>query len=157
MTNFVHTQTPFGRGYDYEMGTSYLKAQGEIVTKALGHGTMVKAVGTHTDNKNIVAGSTLKNIISDPTYKSRIGEGTTEIEKMFIGYYPKPWSMLTEYVSPYLFGSVPNDLQNNDQIPFIDDDEEDHHPGATGPIRRRASNPLPRRVGQPAVQRRHTR
>lgn len=37
VSNFVHTKTPFGRGYDFEVGCFGLKVKGDLVSGALGN------------------------------------------------------------------------------------------------------------------------
>ena len=85
VSTFVHTKTPFGRGYDYTVGNYLLKTKGEIVTGALGHTNTLSAVQKYAPDSKIIDINILENIINDPEFKSKIRVQTSLVEKAFIG------------------------------------------------------------------------
>jgi hypothetical protein len=83
VSNFVHTKTPFGRGYDYEIGSYSLRTKGDLISCALGNKDMMSAVQKHAPDSNIIDLNKLNNIINDPEFKSKIRVNTTSAEKVF--------------------------------------------------------------------------
>ena len=85
ISNFVHTQTLFGRGYDYEIGNLSLKSKGDLVSCALGNEDMISAAKKHAPDSSIIDTIKLNNIINDPELKSKIRAHTTITEKVILG------------------------------------------------------------------------
>jgi hypothetical protein len=85
VSNIVHTKTPFGRGYDFEIGVCDLKAKGGFVAGALGNSDMINAITKHSPDTFIVDQSTLEKIYTDPEFKGKIRAHTTIPEKLAIG------------------------------------------------------------------------
>ena len=108
VSNFVHTKTPFGRGYDYEIGSHSLKIKGDIVSGALGHKDMVSAAQKHASDSNIININKLNNIINDSEFKSKICANTTFPEKTFIGF-----SLFDSFLSP---ANLDNDSEFKSKI-----------------------------------------
>ena len=157
VSNFVHTETPFGRGYDYETGSFGLKAKGDLVSGALGNKDMLSAVQKHAPDSNIIDINKLNNIINDPEFKSKIRVNTTTFEKGFIGLplidIPSfPTNPESSDVSD--LNSLEHDDNNNDT-----ETEESSTPviKKSSPIRKHYSEPLPRKSNGPVIQRRNTR
>lgn len=85
VSNFVHTQTPFGRGYDYDIGSLGLKTKGDLVSGALGNKDMMIAVQKYAPDSRIIGIEKLNNIINDPEFKSIIRTKTSIAVKVFLG------------------------------------------------------------------------
>lgn len=85
VSNFVHTQTPLGRGWDYEPGSMATKIQGDFVSSKLGKDTMLEAVNTHADDSKILNSHTLKKITNDPTFSSKLRNACSFSEARLIG------------------------------------------------------------------------
>ncbi len=85
ITNFVHTKTPFGRGYDYEIGSYDVVVKGDMISSFLGPEDMVRAVEKHAPDSHIIDINKLSNIINDPEFKSKIRKNTTFAEKAALG------------------------------------------------------------------------
>ena len=156
VTNFVHAKSPFGRGYDYEIGDYVLKSKGGLVASALGREDMLSAVQKHAPNSNIIDLNTLKNIISDPEFQSKIRVQTSLVEKAFIGIplfdipsLPTP----TNLESPDVL-----DLNNLTSDGSNSDTEESVTPVVKKKsiIKRHHSQPLSRKSSEPVIQRRNT-
>lgn len=84
VSNLVHTKTPFGRGWDTEIGCATLKLQADQVTGALGREDMSLAVDKYTDNK-IITLEDLQKIISDPDFKEKLEAKLTVPQKSLVG------------------------------------------------------------------------
>ena len=52
VSNFVHTKTPFGRGYDYEIGSLNLKTKGDIISGALRREDMLSTVEKYASDSH---------------------------------------------------------------------------------------------------------
>jgi len=84
VSNFVHTKTPFGRGYDYEIGNFDLKTKGDLISSILGNPDMISAVQKHAPDSNIIDINKFNNMINDPEFKSKIRRNTSFPEKAFL-------------------------------------------------------------------------
>jgi len=155
VSNFVHTQTPFGRGYDYEIGSLNLRAKGDFISSALGRENMVSAVEKHASDSNIVDQNVLNRIINDPEYKFKIRANTTIGEKVFLGI---PLVDLPTDSTDNGGSAIPN---NQDR--FSETSEESAGESTTfdskkSVIKKHRSEPLPRRGNKPVnTPRRNTR
>ena len=156
VSNFVHTKTPFGRGYDYEIGSFDLKVKGYLVSSALGNKDMMSAVQKHAPDSNIVDMDKLNNIINDPEFKAKIRANTSSLEKAFLGIPLLEISLLpTVPTNPEGFNvSDLNSLESGD-----DNDMEESSTTVIKklPIKRHSSEPLPRKSNRPVIQRYNTR
>ena len=154
VSNFVHTETPFGRGYDYEIGSFGLKTKGDLVSGALGNKDMMSAAQKHAPDSNIIDINKLNNIINDPEFKSKIRVNTTSFEKAFLGIPLIDIPSLP--INPE--GSDVSDLNSLEGDDNNNDTEESSTPVIKkSPIRRHHSEPLPRKSNKPVIQRRNTR
>jgi hypothetical protein len=84
VSNFVHTKTPFGRGWDSEIGSGTLKLKSDQVAGALGRDDMNLAVNKHTKDK-IITSDCLNKIINDPFFKEKLADKLTVPEKLNVG------------------------------------------------------------------------
>ena len=154
VSNFVHTRTFFGRGYDYEIGSLSLKTKGDLVSGALGNKDMISAVQKHAPDSSIIDMNKLNNIINDPEFKSQIRAKTTLAEKALLGI------PLIE-ISPNSSNVVGSDVSGSNSLEgFYETDDDDISTTPVikeSPIKRRHSEPLPRRSNRPAIQRRNIR
>jgi hypothetical protein len=158
VSNFVHTRTPLGRGYDYEIGSLGLKAKGDVVSGALGNKDMISAAQKHAPDSSIIDINKLNNIVNDPEFKSKIRANTTTVEKVFLGI------PLID-TSPIISNPVGSDVSDSNSLEDLsetngDDNNTDESTTPVikeSPIRRHHSEPLPRRSNRPAIQRRNTR
>ena len=82
VSNFVHTKTPFGRGYNYEIGSFDLKTKGDLISGALGNKDMMSAAQKHAPDLNIIDINKLNNIINDSEFKSKIRKYTLYCGKL---------------------------------------------------------------------------
>jgi len=85
VSNYVHTKTFFGRGYDYTIENGSLRLKGDIVTGVLGTSGMMGAVQKYAPDSNIINMEQLNNILNDPEFKSKILKNTTVAEKAALG------------------------------------------------------------------------
>lgn len=167
VSNFVHTQTPFGRGYDYEMGSFTLKAKGDLVSSVLGNKDMVSAVQKHAPDSTIIDLNKLNDIINDSEFKSKIRENTTIVEKTFLGV-PLFDTLSTPPLLTNQEGLGISDLTSTEES-YNDKDMEEidlndrHTEGSItpvakeSPIRRHNSEPLLRKSNKPNIRPRRTR
>jgi len=155
VSNLVHTKTPFGRGFDYEIGSLGLKAKGDIVSCSLGNEDMMDAVQKHSPDNKIIDINKLNNIINDPEYNPKIRGNTTIIEKSLLGMpvIKIPFLLPTSAENPVIQDL--NVLESSD----IDNDEEEHDTPVIkrSSIRRINSEPLLRKTNKSVIQRRNTR
>lgn len=158
VSNFVHTKTPFGRGYDYEIGSFNLKVKGDAVSCALGNKDMINAVQKHAPDSGIIDVNKLNNIVNDPEFKSKISVNTSFAEKTFIGI---PLIDLSSYT---ISNPVDSDISDSNSLENLsetnDDDnntDENTTPVTKKPsLRKHYSEPLPQKSNSPAIQRRNT-
>jgi hypothetical protein len=68
LTNFFHTKTPFGRGFDYGPYDELNKLKGYILLNKLGKDNLLEALNMHAENLKILDEPTLIKILNDPTY-----------------------------------------------------------------------------------------
>lgn len=108
VSNFVHTKTPLGRGYDYEIGCLGLKIKGDILSGVLGRTDRMSAVQKYAPDSNIIDTNKFNNIINDPEFKYKIRVYTTFFEKDFLGIPLTDTSSLS--INPE--GSDVSDLNN---------------------------------------------
>ena len=153
VSNFVHTKTLFGRGYDYEIGSFGLKTKGDLVSGALGHKDMMSAAQKHAPDSNIIDINKLNNIINDPEFKSKIHINTTSLEKAFLGIPLIDISSLP--TNPE--GSDVSNLNSLEGDNNNDTEESSTPVIKKSPIRRHHSEPLPRKSNRPVIQRRNMR
>ena len=158
VSNFVHTRSPFGRGYDYEIGSLSLKSKGDLVSGALGNKDRISAAQKHAPDSSILDINKLNNIINDSEFQSKIRGNTTIVEKAFIGIpLIEIFSDSSNVVGSDVSGS--NSLEGFSET---NDDDNSTDESITpvikeSPIKRHHSEPLPRRSNRPAIQRRKTR
>jgi hypothetical protein len=156
VSNFVHTRTPFGRGYDYEIGSLGLKAKGDLVSGALGSKDMISAAQKHASDSNIIDINKLNNIVNDPEFKPKIRANTTIVEKVFIG--------IPLIETPHISNPVGSDVSDSNSLEDLsetngDDNNTDESTTPViqeSPIKRHSSEPLPQRGNRPTIQRRNT-
>lgn len=84
VSNFVHTKTPFGRGWDSEIGSGTLKLKTDQVAGALGREDMKLAINKYTEDK-IITSKSLNKIIHDPDLKIILDKKLTVPEKLSVG------------------------------------------------------------------------
>lgn len=155
VSNFVHTQTPFGRGYDYEIGSFDLKSKGDVLSGSLGNKDMIRAVEKHAPDSKILDINKLNNIINDPEFKPKITNNLTVAEKVFLGI---PFFDI-------VFNSVDSDVSSTTRQEGLNfsetsDNESSNTDESTtreSLIKRRHTEPLPRNSTKPTLQRRNTR
>lgn len=155
VSNFVHTKTPFGRGYDYEVGSFGLKTKGDLVSVALGNKDMISAAQKHAPDSNIIDINKLNNIINDPEFKSKIRLNTTSFEKVFLGI---------PLIDSSLFPTNPGNFDVSDFNSLEDSDKNDGDTEESNTsvikksvIKKYSSEPLFRKSNKPVIQRRNTR
>ena len=83
-TYFIHTNLPFGRGFDYVSGDLGLKLKGGVLLVAIGQENTLKAVLKHSPNSRIVNNDVLLNIINDPEFNHAIMSSISVAEKAFL-------------------------------------------------------------------------
>ena len=83
ISNFVHTKTPFGRGFDY-VHNLRIKIKGEIVSSALGSVEMLKAIDKHSPGDRVIGSVTLFHIMQDPEFKPKIEASISENQYMYL-------------------------------------------------------------------------
>ena len=155
VSNFVHTKTPFGRGYDYEIGSFGLKFKGDLVAGYLGKEDMISAVEKHAPDSRIIDIGKLNDIITDPEYNAKIRANTTISEKVMLGI-----PLIDLSINLNSEGSAEISENTND-LPETNDDNTDYKSTTTpvikkSPIRKHHSEPLPRRSNRPVIKRRNT-
>ena len=84
VTNFVHTETPFGRGFDYAQENFRLKIKGEFVSSALGSVDMLRAIDKHSPGNRVINSATLFDIIQDPEFKPKIEASISENQFIYL-------------------------------------------------------------------------
>ena len=84
ISNFVHTKTPFGRGYDYEISSLTSKIKGDIIATGLGKETMLEAVNKHAPNSKILNSETLEAIMNDKNYSTKLKKNLNFLESLFV-------------------------------------------------------------------------
>jgi hypothetical protein len=150
ISNFIHTKTPFGRGYDYEIGSLNLKVKGDYISGALGREDMLSAVEKHASDSHILDANKLDNIITDPEYNSKIRSNTTISEKVFLGIPLVDLFTNTEK-------SIPTTQDNFSETTNNSEDESPAFDIKKRPvIRKYKSEPLPQK-NKPFKVRRNTR
>jgi hypothetical protein len=160
VSNFVHTKTPFGRGYDYEIGSFDLKIKGDLVSGALGTKDMISAAQKHAPDSNIIDINKLNDIINDPEFKFKIRLYTTFSEKAFLSIPLIDFSLIDSPSLP----TNPECYDVSDLNSFKDDNNNNNTEKSITPvikkslIRRHHSDPLPRRkINRPVIRRNNTR
>jgi hypothetical protein len=165
VSNFVHTKTPFGRGYDYEIGSLSVKGKGDLVSGALGNKDMVHAAQKHAPDTRILDLDTIQNIINDSEFKSKIRDKTTIPEKGVLGipiieFFPDSSDgKVSDISNSEAVDSEVLDSNSLEGLSETSDDDKSTNPAIKdSPIRRHKSEPLPQRGSKrPAIRRRNTR
>jgi hypothetical protein len=85
VSNFVHTKTLFGRGYDYEVGSLVNKFKGDIISSGLGRETMLEAVNKHGSDSKILDSKALNDIVADEDYSTKLRAQLSFPESRVIG------------------------------------------------------------------------
>ena len=154
VSNFVHTKTSFGRGYNYEIGSFGLKTKGDIVSGALRNKDMISAAQKYAPNSSIIDINKLNNIVNDPEFKYKIRENTTSLEKAFLGIPLIDISLLPS-------NSEGSDVLDSNSLKGLsetngDDNTDESIPPVIkrSPIGRHYSEPLPQKSNRPSVIRR---
>ena len=154
VSNFVHTKTPFGRGYDYEIGNMSVKMKGDVVSGVLGHDDMTKAVEKHVADSKIVDAEKLKKIISDPEFKPKLREHTTAAEKVFLGI---PVIDLYSYLPNSLTNSEGSDLNTSEhKDKSSNDSKENVTLFKKQPLRKWKTEPVSGKKMESNIKRRHS-
>lgn len=85
ISNFVHTKTPLGRGYDYEIGSLAGKFKGDIISNGLGRKTMLEAVNKYVPDSKILDSTALNSIVADEDYSTKLRAQLSFIESTAVG------------------------------------------------------------------------
>lgn len=85
ISNFVHTKTLLGRGYDYEIGSLTGKLKGDVISNGLGRKTMLEAVDKYAPDSKILDSIALNNIVADGDYSKKLREQLNFAESRVIG------------------------------------------------------------------------
>lgn len=86
ISNFVHTKTPVGRGYDFETGDLASKIKGHLIASKLQRDMMLEAVKEHGPDSKLLTDSHLGKIMADEKYGALIRERATSPEKITLGF-----------------------------------------------------------------------
>nr|YP_010133790.1 hypothetical protein KYU99_mgp06 [Nitzschia supralitorea]QWM93280.1 hypothetical protein [Nitzschia supralitorea] len=128
LSNFVHTKTPLGRGWDYEPGSMLTKVQGDIVSSKLGKDIMLEAVNIHAEDSKIINAHTLKKITNDPTFSSKLRNACSFSEARVIGLPLIDITSTLVKKSPSLSENLSEIITRDDDTIFDKtDDDHDHH------------------------------
>lgn len=85
ISNFVHTKTPLGRGYDYEIGSLAGKFKGDIISNGLGRKTMLEAVNKYVPDSKILDSTALNSIVADEDYSTKLRAQLSFAESRAVG------------------------------------------------------------------------
>lgn len=85
ISNFVHTKTPLGRGYDYEIGSLAGKFKGDIISNGLGRKTMLEAVNKYVQDSKILDSMALNSIVADEDYSTKLRAQLSFAESRVVG------------------------------------------------------------------------
>ena len=131
ISNFVHTKTPLGRGYDYEIGSLTGKLKGDVISSGLGRKTMLEAVNKYVPDSKILDSVALNSIVADGNYSGKLREQLNFAESRVIGL------PLVDLNAPVL-STKPANLSNleavgsdsffDDSDSFQDEFEEEYEP-----------------------------
>jgi hypothetical protein len=159
VSNFVHTKTPLGRGYDYTTGSLNLRIKGDLVSGALGK-DMMNAVRKHASDSNIIDTDKLNNIINDPEFKSKIRLNTSMWEKAFLKIPLLDFSIFSPNETSLPPSSLPTTSEFSDSDSLKDDNnnmKENNTPDIKKlPLKKHHSEPLPQKDNKSIIQRRNT-
>lgn len=85
VSNFIHTKTPLGRGFDFEAGSMLSKIKGELVIAGLGGDMVLKAVEKYASPSKILNSEVLLSIFNDSEYAAKLRKSLTVSEMRTIG------------------------------------------------------------------------
>ena len=85
ISNFVHTKTPLGRGYDYESGSLDGRFKGDVISHGLGKKTMLEAVNKYVPDSKILDSTDLNSIVTDEDYSKKLRARLSFGESRFVG------------------------------------------------------------------------
>lgn len=122
VSNFVHTKTWFGRGWDYEIGSVSVKTKGDLISGALGHENMLNAAQKHVSDNGILGIDRLNSIINDDEFKSKIRTNTTKPEKFILGI---PLLDISFNSSNVMDSDVPNTNNSDNYFPESEDNNNE--------------------------------
>ena len=80
-SHFMHTKTPLGRGYDYDLGSISNRFKGDIISGGLGRKIMLEAVEKYAPDSKILSPNILTNILNDKEYAKQLSKNLSLAEK----------------------------------------------------------------------------
>ena len=104
-SNFVHTQTPFGKGYDVEIGSALLKAQADLLQSKVGFDQMLRKVNQYAAETYaafggragpIITPQVLRDMLVDPEIREVVDRTATYIERQAFGISLVPPGFIQE-------------------------------------------------------------
>lgn len=100
VSNFVHTQTPFGRGFDCERGDFLLKLKVGTLQSKVGLETITSKIAEHCDKletpQRMVTPAVYESLLKDPEIKDVIDNKCTFLERQTLGIEEVPEAIKEE-------------------------------------------------------------
>lgn len=102
ISQYFHTKTNLGRGYDFEIGCLQGRLKGDVLASGLGRDKMLEAVAKYAGLSKIVTPAIMTQIMKDPKYLKILHKQLTFAERIYIGlpYLPLPSNSVA--FSPFL-------------------------------------------------------
>lgn len=85
ITQFYHTKTLLGRGFDYVNANLIVKIKGDVIAGNLGKETMLEAVAKYAPDSKIVDADTLEKIKADKVYSEKLRKNMSFSEMNITG------------------------------------------------------------------------
>jgi hypothetical protein len=85
ISNYIHTKTVLGRGWDYKVGSGLLFLKGFIIVGSIGKNNMLEVIKKYSPESQIIGEETLTKIKLDSEVHKKLLETCSSEELLYLG------------------------------------------------------------------------